>query len=90
MIEFAKFIREENERKGPGGAKDVKVAEWRNFEVEDRLSHALVKGIPDFIVADTEEARLKFPKPLHVIEGPLMRGMSIVGDLFGSGKMFLP
>ena len=63
---------------------------WRSGTVEERLSHALVKGITDFIDADTEEARAKLPKPLHVIEGPLMAGMSIVGDLFGAGKMFLP
>ncbi len=64
--------------------------EWRNSSVEDRLSYALVKGITEFIVGDTEEARLKYDRPLHVIEGPLMDGMKIVGDLFGSGKMFLP
>src|SRR5439155_10166866 len=58
--------------------------------VEERLSHALIKGIVDFIDADTEEAQEKYPRPLHVIEGPLMAGMSIVGDLFGAGKMFLP
>ncbi len=63
---------------------------WRNEPVEKRLSHALVNGITDFIDGDTEEARLKYPKPLDVIEGPLMDGMNIVGDLFGSGKMFLP
>jgi 5-methyltetrahydrofolate--homocysteine methyltransferase len=64
--------------------------EWRKGTVEERLSHALVKGITDYIDADTEEARQKYPKPLAVIEGPLMAGMNIVGDLFGSGKMFLP
>ncbi len=64
--------------------------EWRKSPLEDRLSHALIKGIIDFIDEDTEEARLKYGRPLHVIEGPLMAGMSIVGDLFGSGKMFLP
>jgi len=64
--------------------------EWRKGPVEERLSHALVKGIVDYIDADTEEARQKYPKPLDVIEGPLMAGMNIVGDLFGSGKMFLP
>ena len=63
---------------------------WRSRPVEERLSHALVKGITDFIEADTEEARQKYPKPLEVIEGPLMAGMNVVGDLFGSGKMFLP
>ena len=63
---------------------------WRNGSVEDRLSHALVKGIVDFIDQDIEEARQKYPRPLSVIEGPLMAGMSVVGDLFGDGKMFLP
>ena len=64
--------------------------EWRNESIEQRLSHALIKGIIDFIDEDTEEARQKYGRPLHVIEGPLMAGMSIVGDLFGAGKMFLP
>lgn len=64
--------------------------EWRKGTVEERLSHALVKGIIEYIDADTEEARQKFDKPLEVIEGPLMSGMSVVGDLFGQGKMFLP
>jgi 5-methyltetrahydrofolate--homocysteine methyltransferase len=72
------------------GKKDIKNLEWRNGTVEERLSHSLVNGITDFIEADTEEARQKYPKPLDVIEGPLMDGMNIVGDLFGSGKMFLP
>jgi len=63
---------------------------WRQGTVEERLSHALVNGITDYIEADTEEARQKYPRPLDVIEGPLMDGMNIVGDLFGSGKMFLP
>ncbi|MEY2560961.1 MAG: 5-methyltetrahydrofolate--homocysteine methyltransferase, partial [Verrucomicrobiota bacterium] len=63
---------------------------WRHSPVEERLSHALVKGIVDFIEADTEEARQKSTRPLDVIEGPLMAGMSVVGDLFGAGKMFLP
>jgi 5-methyltetrahydrofolate--homocysteine methyltransferase len=64
--------------------------EWRKGSVEERLSHALVKGIVEYIDEDTEEARQKFAKPLEVIEGPLMAGMSVVGDLFGQGKMFLP
>src|SRR6188474_1742901 len=68
----------------------LKDDEWRKGTVEERLSHALVKGITDYIDQDTEEARRKYPKPLSVIEGPLMAGMNIVGDLFGSGKMFLP
>ena len=63
---------------------------WRSDTVESRLSHALIKGITDYIEADTEEARQKYPKPLEVIEGPLMAGMNVVGDLFGAGKMFLP
>lgn len=63
---------------------------WRQNSVQDRLSHALVKGIVEYIVEDTEEARLHYDKPLQVIEGPLMDGMNIVGDLFGQGKMFLP
>src|SRR6184192_3765762 len=63
---------------------------WRSAPVEERLKHALVQGVVDFIETDTEEARRKFSKPLQVIEGPLMAGMSVVGDLFGAGKMFLP
>jgi 5-methyltetrahydrofolate--homocysteine methyltransferase len=71
--------------------KEVKVDDaWRGTTVEERLKHALVNGITDYIEADTEEARQKYPKPLDVIEGPLMDGMNVVGDLFGSGKMFLP
>src|SRR5207244_8915982 len=62
----------------------------RKNSVEERLSHALVKGITDFIDSDIEEARQKYGRPLLVIEGPLMAGMNVVGDLFGSGKMFLP
>jgi 5-methyltetrahydrofolate--homocysteine methyltransferase len=65
-------------------------AQWRTLPVEERLSHALIKGIVDFIEADTEEARHLYAAPLEVIEGPLMKGMGIVGDLFGDGKMFLP
>ena len=66
------------------------VAEWRTWPVEERLKHALVKGITMHIIEDTEEARQKLPTPLEVIEGPLMAGMDVVGDLFGDGKMFLP
>src|SRR4029077_6738123 len=75
-----------------GHGKEKKEADlaWRERPVEERLSHALVHGITDFIEVDTEEARAKLPRSLDVIEGPLMAGMSIVGDLFGSGKMFLP
>jgi 5-methyltetrahydrofolate--homocysteine methyltransferase len=71
-------------------ATDAVEAAWRKGTVEERLSHALVRGIDAFIEADTEEARAKYGKPLAVIEGPLMAGMSVVGDLFGTGKMFLP
>lgn len=69
---------------------EVKDEAWRQGTVEERLKHALVNGITDYIEADTKEARLKYPKPLDVIEGPLMAGMDVVGDLFGSGRMFLP
>ncbi|HEY4773034.1 MAG TPA: methionine synthase [Steroidobacteraceae bacterium] len=76
--------------KGEGGTKRQTDLAWRSLPVGERLSHALVKGIDDYITEDTEEARLSFPEPLQVIEGPLMDGMNVVGDLFGSGKMFLP
>src|SRR5215469_6233091 len=69
---------------------EKKTEEWRNNTVEERLAHALVKGIDEYIDADTEEARVKLGRPLAVIEGPLMAGMGVVGDLFGAGKMFLP
>ncbi|MBP6623896.1 MAG: methionine synthase [Chitinophagaceae bacterium] len=72
------------------GKVQIKDETWRLESVEKRLAHALVNGITEFIEADTEEARLNYDRPLHVIEGPLMDGMNIVGDLFGSGKMFLP
>jgi len=72
------------------GKVEVKDEAWRNNNVEERLKHSLVNGITDYIDADTEEARQKYPKPLDVIEGPLMDGMNVVGDLFGAGKMFLP
>src|SRR3954449_11274139 len=76
--------------KGTDEAEEKKLAEWRSLPVGERLSYALVKGIDAHIVDDTEEARQQFPRPIEVIEGPLMDGMNIVGDLFGSGKMFLP
>ncbi|MCE0483591.1 MAG: methionine synthase [Methylacidiphilales bacterium] len=76
--------------KKSGKAEAKEEAQWRSLPVEERLSHALVKGIVDYIEADTEEARQKYATPLEVIEGPLMNGMSVVGDLFGAGKMFLP
>lgn len=72
------------------GKVEVKDELWRNEPVEKRLAHALINGITEYIDGDTEEARLKYDKPLDVIEGPLMDGMNIVGDLFGAGKMFLP
>ncbi len=76
--------------KGKGGKKREQDLAWREGTVQERLSHALVKGITDFIDEDTEEARLQYSRPLEVIEGPLMDGMNIVGELFGAGKMFLP
>jgi 5-methyltetrahydrofolate--homocysteine methyltransferase len=76
--------------KGTDAAEEKKLAEWRSLPVGERLSYALVKGIDAHIVDDTEEARQQFARPIEVIEGPLMDGMNVVGDLFGSGKMFLP
>jgi 5-methyltetrahydrofolate--homocysteine methyltransferase len=75
---------------GPAKAADPAAEEWRGWPVAKRLEHALVKGIDAFVEADTEEARHQFARPIEVIEGPLMAGMNVVGDLFGSGKMFLP
>jgi 5-methyltetrahydrofolate--homocysteine methyltransferase len=72
------------------GKVQEKNEEWRNGTLEERITHALVKGVVDYIDVDTEEARQKYGRPLYVIEGPLMAGMSVVGDLFGEGKMFLP
>ncbi|MBE2231245.1 MAG: methionine synthase [Chitinophagaceae bacterium] len=83
LIAFAETVKAK-------GKVEVKDEAWRNTSVEERLKHALVNGITDYIDTDTEEARLKYPKPLDVIEGPLMAGMNVVGDLFGAGKMFLP
>ncbi len=83
LVEFAETVK--------GGAKEaVEDLAWRNAPVEARLTHALVKGITQYITEDTEEARAKLGHPIRVIEGPLMDGMNVVGDLFGSGKMFLP
>src|SRR5690606_1960590 len=76
--------------KGTDAAAEKAAEEWRGWPVAKRLEHALVKGIDADIVADTEEARLQFARPIEVIEGPLMDGMNVVGDLFGAGKMFLP
>src|SRR5262249_47308762 len=75
--------------KGEGTRRERDLS-WREAPVQERLSHALVHGIVDFIEEDAEEARRQYERPLDVIEGPLMAGMQIVGDLFGSGKMFLP
>jgi len=83
LLEFAETVKGSAKKKEQDDA-------WRNGTVEERLTHALVKGVIDFIDQDTEEARQKYGRPLHVIEGPLMAGMNVVGDLFGSGKMFLP
>ncbi len=83
LVDFAERVKS----KGKAAIKDES---WRKAPVEERLAHALVKGIVDHIEADTEEARQKSVRPLDVIEGPLMAGMSVVGDLFGSGRMFLP
>ena len=76
--------------KGGGKEKKKEDLEWRNWPVAKRLEHGLVKGIDTFVIEDTEEARLSFERPIQVIEGPLMDGMNVVGDLFGDGKMFLP
>ena len=76
--------------RGDGSVKEAETQEWRNLPVTQRLSHALVKGINAFVEEDTEEARHLFARPIEVIEGPLMDGMNVVGDLFGEGKMFLP
>jgi 5-methyltetrahydrofolate--homocysteine methyltransferase len=76
--------------KGTNAAQEKAAEEWRGWAVEKRLEHALVKGIDAYVVDDTEEMRLLLPRPIEVIEGPLMDGMNVVGDLFGSGKMFLP
>jgi 5-methyltetrahydrofolate--homocysteine methyltransferase len=87
MVKFAETVK-------TGGKAQVEDLEWRKGTVEERLTHALVRGITDFVVEDTEEARQKMErgggKPIQVIEGPLMDGMNVVGDLFGAGKMFLP
>lgn len=83
LLAFAETVRSQ-------GKTIKKDDAWRNTTVEERLKHALVNGITDHIDEDTEEARLKYPRPLDVIEGPLMAGMDVVGDLFGAGKMFLP
>ena len=83
LIQFAETVKAK-------GKTQIKDESWRLESVEKRLTHSLVNGITEYIEQDTEEARLKFDKPIEVIEGPLMDGMNVVGDLFGSGKMFLP
>ena len=83
LVEFANTLTKENKEEKAG-------EEWRNEPVEERLKHALVKGVTDYIEVDVEEARQKYSQPIEIIEGPLMDAMNVVGDLFGSGKMFLP
>ncbi|MBL8679335.1 MAG: methionine synthase [Myxococcales bacterium] len=83
LLEYAATVK-------GGGAKKEQDLAWRSASVEERLQHALVKGVADFVEEDAEEARKKYERPLRVIEGPLMDGMKVVGDLFGAGKMFLP
>jgi len=82
LLEYAETV------KGDGIKREIDLS-WRNVPVNERLAHALVKGIVDFIDEDVEECRKNFARPIEVIEGPLMDGMNIVGDLFGSGKRFL-
>ena len=84
LLTFAESVKKS------GKKEDTQDLAWRNLSIEDRLSHALMKGIIEYIDVDTEDARQKYGRPIHVIEGPLMAGMNIVGDLFGNGKMFLP
>ncbi|HEY5621431.1 MAG TPA: methionine synthase [Pontiella sp.] len=86
LIDYAERIKAE----GGGAKKEAETQAWREDSVEERLKHALIKGIVDYIDADVEEARQQYGRPIKVIEGPLMAGMDVVGDLFGSGKMFLP
>jgi 5-methyltetrahydrofolate--homocysteine methyltransferase len=84
LTEFAETVKKQ------GKKQTTQVNEWRNAPVQERLKHAIVNGIVDYIDADVEEARQQYPRPLSIIEGPLMDGMNVVGDLFGSGRMFLP
>ena len=83
LVSFAETVKQKDK-----GVE--KVEEWRSWIVEERLKHSLIKGMDEFVEKDTEEARQKYSKPLEIIEGPLMAGMNVVGDLFGAGKMFLP
>merc|ERR1719262_1079977 len=82
-------MKEEKDAKKGGAVKEEKVAEWRLLPLQERITHALVKGIDKYIVDDVKEVHATM-KPLSIIEGPLMTGMNVVGDLFGAGKMFLP
>ncbi|MBN1403130.1 MAG: methionine synthase [Opitutales bacterium] len=90
LITLAQAVREKGASGGAAAADDSARLAWRELPVEKRIEHALVKGVTDFIDADIEEARVKLGRPLDVIEGPLMDGMKVVGELFGAGKMFLP
>jgi 5-methyltetrahydrofolate--homocysteine methyltransferase len=83
LVDFAETVKQKDKT-------EIKKDEWRSGPVEERLKHALIKGMVEYIVEDTEEARQKYSQPLEIIEGPLMDGMNVVGDLFGAGKMFLP
>jgi 5-methyltetrahydrofolate--homocysteine methyltransferase len=85
LVDFAETVKDR-----ASGKSAAKAAEWRNGTVEERLAHAILKGLTEHIDEDTEEARLKYGRPLDVIQGPLMDGMAVVGELFGAGKMFLP
>ncbi len=91
MLDLTKKEKDRLEAlKNGGGATEVKQSSWRDFDVTKRLEHALINGISQYVDQDVEEARQQAEKPLHIIEGPLMDGMNIIGDLFGAGKMFLP
>jgi 5-methyltetrahydrofolate--homocysteine methyltransferase len=90
MLDFTQKEKKAIEARKKGGHVEVKEASWRDFECKKRLEHALINGISEFVDKDVEEARQSVSKPLEVIEGPLMDGMNVVGDLFGAGKMFLP
>jgi len=86
MLQFAQTVKK-------GVKKQGQIDEWRAFDLERRLEHSLVKGIDTYVIEDVKEAMTleeKYPRPLNIIEGPLMKGMGVVGDLFGAGKMFLP
>ena len=91
LVDYAEKIKQSKIAGSPTGQKsETEESAWRRAAVEERLKHALIKGIVDYVDGDTEEALLRYGKPLSVIEGPLMDGMKVVGDLFGAGKMFLP